>query len=54
MTPQQQLVNELAVKYSEWIEHVGEKAPQLMIHLLASLLIKEKEENEYLKKTSCK
>lgn len=52
MTPQDELIKDVANTYSEWIEHVGDRAPQLMIHLLASLLVKERKENEYLKKIS--
>lgn len=47
MTPET-LIKETHIKYSEWFEVAGEKSPQLMIHILASLLIKEKNENYYL------
>ena len=46
----EQLISELSDKYGEWFETYQEQAPDLMIRLLASLLIREREENYCLKR----
>ena len=44
------IIIDLQLKYGEWLEMAGDKSSALMIHILASLLIKEREENSFLKK----
>ena len=54
MSPQQAIIEDVAERYSEWLEHAGDDAPQLMIHLLASLLVKEKEIVSYYRKITAR
>ncbi len=49
MTPEK-IIIEAYAKYGEWLEIAGEKSPQLMINILASMLIKEREQNAYLQR----
>jgi hypothetical protein len=44
------LVDQVTEKYSEWLDHAGEKAPALLIGILAKMLIKEQEQTKYYKK----
>ena len=37
-------------KFGEWLEESGDNAPALMIHILAVMLLKEKEKNEFLQR----
>lgn len=46
----QELLNQLNNKYIEWLEIAGDQAPALFSHILASIIIKEREYSEYLKK----
>ncbi len=49
MTPEHNLINELYCKYGEWFESIGDdKSPLLMINILANMVIKQTENNEYL------
>lgn len=52
MTPQELLLLQVASRYSEWLEHAGDQSQHVMIQILAGLLLREKMENEYLKKIS--
>ncbi len=45
-----QLLNEIINKYSEWLETAGENAPALLTNILVSLLAKSRSENEYYQK----
>ena len=47
---QNELVLELQDKFGEWLEVAGENSPALMIHILSTLLIKEREQTSYLKR----
>jgi hypothetical protein len=44
------LVNKITEKYSEWLENAGEKAPVLLIGILAEMLIIEQDNTKYYKK----
>ncbi|MEK6880025.1 MAG: hypothetical protein AABY22_10475 [Nanoarchaeota archaeon] len=47
---QNELLLEIYEKYGEWLEHAGENAPALFYHILATIIINERQNNEYLKK----
>lgn len=44
-----QIINDAYDKYSEHFEQAGDQSPLLMNHLLAQMVMKEREENTYLK-----
>jgi len=39
------IIQEMADQYGEWLEMAGDKAPALMIHILAKKLLQERELN---------
>jgi len=47
---QQLLIEELLVKYDEYLEMAADKAPLLMIDILSKLVIKERSHIEYLER----
>lgn len=49
MKPKELLFAEIFDKYGEWIEMAGENTPDLMIEILSSMVIKEREKNEFYK-----
>ena len=54
-----ELIHEVASKYSEWLEHAGDRAPALLCEILAQMLIKERDNANYYKmvlelKNDCK
>lgn len=42
------LIHDVQEKYGEWLEMYGEQSPYVVQHILADLLIKERENVEYL------
>lgn len=42
-----QLIEDVQLKYGEWLEMAGENAPALLNNILATIIIKEKEKNVY-------
>lgn len=49
MSKQEKLINELSEQYAEWLEHAEDGAEGVLIHILASLLIKERNEKNQAK-----
>ena len=47
MTKQEELIGSIETTYAEWLEHAGEQRDKVMIHILASLLLKEKKETDF-------
>lgn len=47
----EQLIDEVIEKYGEWLE-MADDAPNMLIEILANLLIKERELNDYYKKVT--
>lgn len=45
----EQLIDDVIEKYGEWLE-MSDDAPSMLIDILANLLIKERELNDYYKK----
>jgi hypothetical protein len=46
----QQLLEELLIRHDEYLEMAGERAPLLMIDILATIVIKERDTVHYLQK----
>ena len=46
----QDIISEVNDKYSEWLEMAGDNSPALLTDILASMLLKERENNELLSK----
>jgi len=44
------IINEIENRFGEWLEHAGEKSPELLVHLLCTMVIKERELNLYYKR----
>lgn len=50
MKPSQEVLNEILLKYGEYIEMMGDNAPMFVIDTLCNLLVKEREMNVYYKR----
>jgi len=49
-TAHMQLINDMYDKWGEYFEEAGDQSPLLMNHMLAKLLVAERQNNEYLRK----
>lgn len=43
------VLNQIYDKWSEYFEHAGDQSPLLMNHILADMVIKERENTEFYK-----